>query len=65
MKLDDTITLTNVDGGVRRNGLSHKARYLGKDYLYNQYGNIYSMYIWVNVISEMKCRVISQRHLLT
>lgn len=31
MELNDTITMTNVNGGVGRNSLNHKAHYVGKD----------------------------------
>lgn len=45
MKLEDVITMTDRDSGVRRNGLSRKAHYLGKDYLHHQHGSIYRQHV--------------------
>ena len=44
MELEDVITTTDVDDGVRKNGLSH---YLGKDCQHHWCG---SMYMWATCI---------------
>lgn len=41
MELEGAIPVTDVGGGGGRNGLSHKTRNPGKDYLHHPYDSIY------------------------
>lgn len=61
MELEGAIPVTDVDGGVGRNDLSHKTRYLGKDYLHHpMVADLCGEHVYVG-----RCHfIISQRHLV-